>query len=180
MNDAEFVPYVFEATNSGRTPGVLPEQSPHDRKAVRKFEDSPSPDSILPFLQLKSIRQVAGPNSITNGGCDEHMNDEDIKDLISRVTHLSFLPESDIQIPPVFPWPHTFLIRPLERGGFIPPEVRRGLLHSKDSLRELTLVDGGGEYEQAGENEEGTSTHACEQTGPSTGISTRVSTTTSA
>jgi hypothetical protein len=40
----------------------------------------------------------------------------------------------------------------------------------------LTLVDGGGEYEQAGENEEGTSTHACEQTGPSTGISTRVST----
>jgi hypothetical protein len=53
---------------------------------VREFEDSSSLDSILPFLQLKSIRQVALPNSITNGGCDEHMNDEDIKDLILHVT----------------------------------------------------------------------------------------------
>jgi hypothetical protein len=63
--------------------------------AVREFEDSSFLDSILPFLQLKSIRQIELPNSITKGGCDEHMNDEDIKDPIIHVTHLSFLPESD-------------------------------------------------------------------------------------
>jgi hypothetical protein len=64
--------------------------------AVREFEDSSSLDSILPSLQLKSIRQVALPNSITKGGCHEHMNDEDVKDPILRVTQLSFLPGSDI------------------------------------------------------------------------------------
>jgi hypothetical protein len=139
--------------------------------AVREFEDSPSLDSILPFLQLKSIRQVALPNSIANGGCDEHMNDEDTKDPTLHLTHLSFLPESDIDSRSLAKFLRSFhgLIyfscvhwNEEELYPFIPPEIQRGLLHSKDSLRELTLVDGGEEYEQADEYEEGTSIHTPE------------------
>jgi hypothetical protein len=139
--------------------------------AVRGFEDSSSLDSILPFLQLKSIRQVALPNSITNGGCDEHMNDEDVKDLILHVTHLSFLPESDIDSRSLAKSLQSFhgLIcfscvhwTKEELYPFIPPEIRCRLLHSKDSLRESTLVDGGEEYEQADEYKESTSIHTPE------------------
>ena len=156
---------------------------------VGECEDSSSLDSILPFLQLKSIRQVALPNSITNGGCDEHMNDEDTKDLILHVTQLSFLPESDIDSRSLAKFLRSFhaLIyfscvhwTKEELYPFLPPEVLRRLLHSKDSLRELTLVDGSEEYEQADVRGKHLHSHAREQTGLSTGISTRVSTTTSA
>jgi hypothetical protein len=144
---------------------------------VREFEDSSSLDSILPFLQLKSIRQVALPNSITKGGCDEHMNDEDTKDLILHVTHLSFLPEFDIDSRSLAKFLRSFhgLIYIScvhwneELYPFLPPEVRRRLLHSKDSLRELTLVGGGEEYEQVDVRGKHLHSHAREQTGPSPG-----------
>jgi hypothetical protein len=91
----EFIPYVFARALRLQNSNL---QSTSCLRHVRdiwlsvdKSSDFKSLDEILPFLQLRTIRHVSLYNSNTDEG-----SDDDMKVPIPHVTHLSFLPTSDI------------------------------------------------------------------------------------
>jgi hypothetical protein len=170
---AEFIPFVFAQALQFQTSSIHSTYPFRPLSNLRKFEISvnenyvASFDSILPFLQLKSIRHVTCPGSVTNTGCDDVMSDHDIKQPIFHITHLSF-PQSDIHSRSLAGLLRNFCcltqfsyVHSAEHwadGGksypFIPSEIRRGLLHSKDSLQELTLVNDLEDYQEMDEDDE--------------------------
>jgi hypothetical protein len=179
---AEFIPFVFGQALQLQTSSIHSTYPFRPLSNLRKLEISVdehyavSFDSILPFLQLKSIRHVTYPVSLTNTGCDDAMNDDDIKQPIFHITHLSF-PQSDIHSRSLAKFLRNFrgltqfsYVHSAEHWAegeesypFIPSEIRRGLLHSKDSLQELTLVNDLEDYQQADEyDENGNSEHTPE------------------
>ncbi|PMD13083.1 hypothetical protein NA56DRAFT_652003 [Hyaloscypha hepaticicola] len=178
IDDVEvvYMPYIFSRAVKLQNSGVY---TPQSLSNLRKFEICvdeiyPSLKSIIPFLQLKSIRHAACFLSSTNEGGAQVENGNNIEEPISHITHLSFTDCCDIDSRSLA----NFLqvMRGLasvlyvhwneieEPYPFIPSEIRRGLLHSKDTLRELTLVNDTEDYAQADEYEgqNGESSHAPE------------------
>jgi hypothetical protein len=166
-DEVVFMPYIFSHAVKLQNSGVYTQQSLSN---LRTFEITvgeiyPTLKSIIPFLQLKSIRHATFLHSITKMEWAQVENGNSIEEPISHITHLSFTEPSDIDAKSLA----NFLqvIRGLvsisyvhwneieDPYPFIPPEVRRGLLHSKDTLKELTLVNDAEDYQQADEYEEG-------------------------
>ncbi|PMD39353.1 hypothetical protein L207DRAFT_513812 [Hyaloscypha variabilis F] len=148
----EFIPYVFAQAlrlqNSNLQSTYCLRHLRDIWLSVDKSSDSKSLDEILPFLQLRTIRHVSLYNSNTDEG-----SDDDMKVPIPHVTHLSFLPTSDIDSRCLgnflkaftglmsFSYVHWSRFDNFHSHPWIPSKIREGLLYSKDSLRELTLVN---------------------------------------
>ena len=116
--------------------------------SVTEYSDFKSLDAILPFLQLRTIREVSLLNSCTDEG-----SYDDTHDPIIHVTHLSFPPTSDIDSQSLrnflqffhglmrFSYVHWSRYGDFQSHPWIPSEIRNGLMYSKDSLQELVLVN---------------------------------------
>lgn len=156
-----FIPYVLTRAINLQTSNL---HGPHSLSNLRKIEIGmnddlhyPSLAPILPFLQLKSLREVSFPNlSITPEG----MENDVITQTIPHITQLSF-PESNIfcsnlfKILQAFPCLQKFsyIQRLAEEAdpshSFIPPIILDGLAHCKNTLQELTLINEAEEHHQA-------------------------------
>jgi hypothetical protein len=129
---------------------------------------------IIPFLQLNSIRHIDCSYADTNEGCDQVENGDNIEEPISHITQLSLTECCDIDsrslanllqaIRGLASFLYVHWCENEDPYPFIPPEIRRGLLHSKDTLRELTLVNDMEDHQQADEykGRNGESSHAPE------------------
>jgi hypothetical protein len=163
----EFINFVFARASELQKLNI---PSAYSLSQLRDFEIAVEPetenlclDSILPFLQLKSIRHVT---------CKAFPPDaksiDDTKEPITHVTHLSF-PESNV--------PSLLLANFIKRFTrltkisyigrihyenyaetygpypFIPSVIRDGIAHLEGSLQELTLIHEDEEYDQSDEGD---------------------------
>jgi hypothetical protein len=167
LHNLEFLPYVFARASRLQALTVFSAFSLSQLRSVEilvdRFEqDLPGLKLVLPFLQLKSIREVNLPSSYTNGGNYEWHNDDDdgVNDFLPHITHLTFAPGGDIDSRALARFLRSFcglthfvyvncLHRFIEPTFFNPPEIKRGLLPSKDSLQGLALVNADEESAQA-------------------------------
>ncbi|KAE9372522.1 hypothetical protein N431DRAFT_439618 [Stipitochalara longipes BDJ] len=150
--ELEYIPYVFARALNFQNSNLHSAYSLSKLRdvdlTVHQSSDFESLDAIIPLLQLKSMRQITLPNSFT----DERSN-EDKEASIPHITHISFRPTSDIDSRSLgsflqafsgltsFFYVHWSCFDDFSSHPWIPPEIRNGLLHSKDSLRELTLIN---------------------------------------